>query len=232
MKRTLLFVLFAGIAFGKDPGPSQFPIIGIGLGQTLRLTAVAKDPGPVGAPATGCVATLGFVDLDGVQKQPGPINKPVSLAPGQSDFLDFPASLLLRRFSERAELRPVVSFTAAGGATDCAFFAEVFDQFSGFSQVYVNPGPVQLPGETGTFPLMGVAFGQVMRLTAVAKDPGPVSDPAGACVVRLGFVDRNGVQPGPVQSLTLDPGEGGFLDIAAAGIVTRFGQRALIRPVQ
>ena len=41
MKRILLFVLFAGSAFGSNPGPVGFPIISIGLGQTLRLTAVA-----------------------------------------------------------------------------------------------------------------------------------------------------------------------------------------------
>ncbi len=117
------------------------------------------------------------------------------------------------------------------------FAAELFDQLSGFSQVFSQPGPQQLPGDPATFSLMGVAFGEVLRLNAVAVNPGPTQSPTaatvapGPCVVTLGFVDAAGVQvgPGPIQ-ITLNPGEGGFLDLPAVQLVSRFGRRALVRP--
>jgi hypothetical protein len=74
---------------------------------------------------------------------------------------------------------------------------------------------------------MGVAFGEVLRLNAVAKDPRPVGSPTaaadlppGPCVLTLGFVDAAGVQanPGPLQ-ITLNPGEGGFVDLPAVLLV-------------
>ena len=231
-----LFALPAGDLFAVGPGPIQFPLIGIGAGQTLRLNAVASDPGPVNTPA-GCAATLSFANPAGaVMVNPGPIQ--INLAPGESAFLDFPVQLALARAGQRIELRPMVSFPAAGGGTDCVFAAEIFDQLSGFSQVFSQPESASLPGNPATFSLMGVAFGETLRLNAVAVNPGPINSPAaadvppGPCVVTLGFVDASGtqVQPGPVQ-ITLNPGEGRFLDLPAVQLVHRLGQRALVRPV-
>jgi hypothetical protein len=235
-------VIFAGSAYGANPGPVQFPILGIGLGQTLRLTAVGKPPNLNFSP-TGCIAELGFVDTseNPVAVNPGPVNKTVNLQPGQADYLDFPASQVLRTLGQRIELRPLPTVTpdpASGAGSDCDFFAEEFDAASGFSRVYRNPGPAGMPGDFGTFPLMGVALGQVLRLTAVTISPGPIGSPDGGtpgpCQVTLDFVDRSGApvgrDPGPI-SFTFDPGQGGFLDIAAAGLVSQIGQRALIRPV-
>jgi hypothetical protein len=219
-------VFSAGTSLAADPGPIQFAPIGIGLGQTLRLTAVAADPGPTSVPGAGCTAVLGFGSQD-----PGPIGKSVTLSPGQSDFLDFPASMAPTRFGQRVEVQP---FTTG----NCHFFAEIFDQLTGFSQVLADPGPVQMPGgNPAAFSLLGVAVGQVLRLNAVAVDPGPVQTPGGGlvppgpCLVTLGFVDRNGVRVGPaLQNMTLNPRHSGFLDFPASLMVNQFGKRAEVRP--
>ncbi|MGE5326899.1 MAG: hypothetical protein ACM3NO_07655, partial [Deltaproteobacteria bacterium] len=242
-KLAVLFsvlVFFSPIAFGRQPGPQGFPLLGIGLTQTLRLTAVARPPSPNFA-ATGCIAQLGFADIQG--NQVPAVQKIVNLLPGQSDFLDFPASSSLTTLGQRIELRPLAETTpdpATGMGADCAFFAEIFDPASGFSRVYRQPGPTGVPGDVLTFPLMGIALGQVLRLSAVTRDPGPQQSPTGEtitpgpCMVTLDFVDANGVRvgrdPGPSQ-LTLNPGQGGSLDLPAAGMVLLLSQRALVRPV-
>ena len=231
----LLFCFWPACAAGNLYGgiiANAFPIIGEGLGQTLRVIAVAPEGG------AGCDAMLRFVDVSGNQQPPNP-NKTVDLMPGQSDFLDFPANLVLTRLGQRLELRPTADVLAmlpsgAPANTDCMFFAEVFDQATGFSQVFAHPPNPNMPGSMPTFPLMGVALGQVLRFTAVAVGPGPQTTPvaAGACMVTMGFEDMSGVQKPPnPNTMTLSPGQGMFLDFSAAGMLTRVGQRAEVRPV-
>ncbi len=236
--------------FAINPGPIGFPMIGLGLGQTLRINAVAINPGPIQTPL-GCVADLSFADAGGnpVGVNPGPIQ--INLVPGQSTFLDLPASAVVARAGARAEVRPVVTFPPGDVATDCVFSAELFDAASGFSQVFqvfqkpppsgAPPDPTAQPGlMISDFALMGVAFGQVARLNAVAVNPGPIGSPIagaadvppGPCVVSLGFADRNGnpvgANPGPQQ---VEPGHAVFLDFPASLMVRMFGQRAEVRPV-
>ena len=229
--------VYAGNAYCGEAGPVQFPILGIGFTQVLRLTVVAHPPSPNFA-ATGCIAQLGFANLQG-NLLPA-VQKTVNLLPGQADFLDFPGSSVLTTLGQRIELRPISVITpdpATGMGTDCDFFAEIFDPASGFSRVYADPGPTQMPGNEGDFPLMGVAFGQVLRLTAVAADPEPQISPSaetitpGPCVVSLGFVDINGTPHPPNPNLTLNPGQGGYVDFVASSTVKQVGQRALVRPV-
>jgi hypothetical protein len=229
--------LIAGKAYCIDLGPVNFPILGIGVTQTLRLTVVAHPPSPNFA-ATGCIAQLGFADLQG-NLLPA-VQKTVNLLPGQADFLDFPGSSALTTLGQRIELRPIPVITpdpATGMGTDCDFFAEIFDPASGFSRVYADPGPNQMPGNEGDFPLMGVAFGQVLRFTAVTINPGPISSltgeivQPGPCAVTLGFVDASGTERPPSPNLTLNPGQGGYVDFVASSTVTQIGQRALVRPV-
>jgi hypothetical protein len=186
---------------------------------------------------------LDFVDSNGtpVGRDPGP--QQINLLPGQATFIDLPSQALVTRLGMHAEARPEVTFTpsADGGDTDCLFEAEIFDQGTGFTQVLVDPGPMQLPGASpATFSLLGLAFGQVLRLSAVERDPGPSQSPTGdpavppsPCVVTLGFVDRNGtpvgVNPGPI-SVDLLPGQATFIDLPAVQFVHRIGDRAEVRP--
>jgi hypothetical protein len=173
----------------------------------------------------------------------GPAAKSVTLTAGQSDYLDYPARLALTRLGQRIELQasPDIVGSPLGGGTDCMFFAEIFDQpTTGFSHVEKQPGPTGMPGQTLTFPLVGVAFGEVLRFNAVVKSPGPpgapgtAPPPTGACVVTFDFVDGNGnhviKDPGP-QGFTLNPGQGAFLDFAAASVVSQVGQRVLAQPM-
>jgi hypothetical protein len=233
----VLMAFSAANAYCGDTGPVQFPILGIGLTQTLRLTVVAHPPSP-NFSATGCIAQLGFSDLQGNSLPT--VQKTVNLLPGESDFLDFPGSSALTALGQRIELRPIPIITAdptTGGGADCIFSAEIYDPASGFSRVYADPGPNQMPGNEGDFPLMGVAFGQVLRFTAVTINPGPISSPTGEivqpgpCAVTLGFVDASGTERPPSPNLTLNPGQGGYVDFVASSTVTQIGQRALVRPV-
>jgi hypothetical protein len=226
----------AGNAYCGDTGPVQFPILGIGLTQTLRLTVVAHPPSP-NFDATGCIAQLGFSDLQG-NSLPA-VQKTVNLLPGQAGFLDFPGSSALTALGQRIELRPIPIITpdpTTGEGVDCIFSAEIYDPASGFSRVYTDPGPNNLPGNEGLFPLMGVAFGQVLRFTAVA-DAEPQISPSGGtitpgpCGVALGFVDINGTPHPPSPNLTMNPGQGGYVDFVASSTVTQLGQRVLLRPV-
>ena len=81
---------------------------------------------------------------------------------------------------------------------------------------------------------MGIAFGQVARLNAVAQLLNPNADPTlppGPCMVTLAFLGRNGTpvgsQPGPIQ---INPGQATFLDLPASLLVNTLGQRADVRP--
>lgn len=231
---SALVLVLPARSFAADPGPVQFPMLGIGIGQTLRLNAVATEGG------AGCEATISFVDQNGtpVGRDPGPTQ--LNLRPGQAGFVDLPSSLVISRLGERMELRPVIAFpemsptTGAAPPTDCTFGVELFDSNTGFTRVFRDPGPIGLPDGTVDYSLMGVAFSQVVRLDAVTVDPGPNQDPAvppNPCVVTLGFVDQNGtpvgIDPGPIQ---LDPGQATFLDLPASLMVNALGQRALVRP--
>jgi hypothetical protein len=233
----VMMAFFAGNAFCGDIGPIQFPILGIGRTQTLRLTVLAHPPSP-NFSATSCIAQLGFADLQG-DLLPA-VQKTVNLLPGQADFLDFPGSSALTALGQRMELRPIPIITpdpTTGGGADCIFSAEIYDPASGFSRVYTDSGPINLPGNEGLFPLMGVAFGQVLRFTAVAADAEPQISPSGGtitpgpCAVTLGFVDASGTERPPSPNLTLNPGQGGYVDFVASSTVTQIGQRALVRPV-
>src|SRR5262252_11012670 len=104
---TLVSLLIASSALAVQPGPINFPTLGIGPGQTLRLNAVAVQPGPSQSPAAGCVAILSFSDPAGnVMVQPGPTQ--INLSPGQAAFLDLPSGGL--RLGQRLEARPTVAF--------------------------------------------------------------------------------------------------------------------------
>lgn len=97
----------------------QFGMVGIGLGQVLRLNLVAWPPDP-------CFATIGFLDVNGQVLQPG--FKNVSLNPGQANFVEVTAGSLGIQLGQRIELQPVVTVTPGpNGSSACKASAEVFD---------------------------------------------------------------------------------------------------------
>ena len=116
----------------SPPNPTLAPQ-GLGVGQTMRVTATAFLPDP-------CMATISFTDANGAPVGP---NLSVNLAPGQSKALDLPGSLLPAvQNGEHVEVRPVVTLQSpagaafVSGASACAAVADVFEQASGRTSTY------------------------------------------------------------------------------------------------
>jgi hypothetical protein len=163
----------------------RFGMVGVALGETLRLNVVAYPPSP-------CIATLGFVNADGIRGNGVPVN----LQPGQSAFLDFIANTALTQLGQRIALRPAVTLTQDVGPNACHSTAEVFDNFTGFSLLALvpqpDPGLTLQPQPDPGFGMAGIALGQVLRLNVVAFPPVP-------CFAQLSFVNASGVpQPHPI----------------------------------
>lgn len=143
-------VLAPGSFVTHTPDP-MFPLQGVAWGQVLRLNLVAWPADPV-APAS-CIAQLSFVDKLG--NPVGPAPKVVNQSQGHADFLDVAGARLVSQFGQRAELRPVVTVfpstpivPGAAAPSACAATAEVYDQFTGRTWAWVDPGPLgfQDPG--------------------------------------------------------------------------------------
>jgi hypothetical protein len=105
--------------------------LGITVFQTARLNVVAYSPNP-------CIAMLGFADNDG-----NPIGKPMSvnLNPGQAAFLDLLGTAVVRKIGQRAEVQPVVNVNGDGVPNACIASTEVYDNFTGQTNVYYPPTP-------------------------------------------------------------------------------------------
>jgi len=86
------------------------------------------------------------------------------------------------------------------------------------------PAP-NCPSCNGVFGMVGVAFGQTLRL-GVAAPPGL------SCSALLGFVDQHGLPVGPpVKTVLLGSGQAAFLDLNANAVLAAFGSRLEVRPV-
>ncbi len=138
-----VFDAFTGLSLVASPVPEpdlpnvapQFGMVGIALGQVLRLNVVAFPPDP-------CSAAIGFRSSNGTP-QPVP-DKTVFLNPGEAAFVDLPAGTLGLQFGQRAELQPVVTLQPApNGSSSCRATAEVWDRFSGrtWTMVVAQPTP-------------------------------------------------------------------------------------------
>lgn len=130
---SVISILAFGLpAIAADP---TFGMVGMALGQTLRLNVVAYPGGP-------CKAQIGFANSNGA---PSTLpDKIVALNPGQADSLDVSAASLGLRFGQRVELRPIVAVIFDPNAPSaCAANAEVFDQFTGRTWAYYPSGAAQ-----------------------------------------------------------------------------------------
>ena len=114
--------------------PATFGMVGIALGEVLRLNVVAYPPNP-------CVAQIGFQDANG-QPVPEP-DETVSLGPGQSALVDLPAARLGLQPGQRAELQPVVTLMPGpnDGVSACGATAEVYARKNGRTQAVLEPQP-------------------------------------------------------------------------------------------
>jgi len=202
-------------------GNPQFSMVGLAAGEVLRLNVVAYPPNP-------CHATIGFLNANGQIPQPEP-GKTVSLAPGESAFVDLPASALGIRFGGRREFQPVATLQPQpepGAPNACGASVEVFDALTGLSLMAQPQPEPTLPNVAPQFGMAGIALGQVLRLNVVAFPPNP-------CSAAIGFLGANGQvpQPDPGKTVYLNPGEAAFVDLPAGTLGLPFGQRAELQPV-
>jgi hypothetical protein len=74
--------------------------------------------------------------------------------------------------------------------------------------------------------MVGLARGQTLRLNVVAYPLSPF-------VAQIGFLNRNGQvpQPDPTKTVNFAPGQAAVVDLTAASVGLRFGQRAKFQPV-
>jgi hypothetical protein len=199
----------------------QLGMVGLASGEILRLNVVAYPPSP-------CLATIGFRNANGQVPSPEP-DRTVSLAPGQSAFLDLPASALGIAFGARREFQPVVTLQPQpqpDAPNACGASVEVFDATTGLSLVAIPEPEPSLPNVAPEFDMVGIALGQAVRLNVVAYPPNP-------CSAAIGFRDANGQapQPNPSKTVYLNPGEAAFVDLPAGALGLSLGQRAELQPI-
>ena len=208
------------VQFGeKNPGPAGFGSMGIVLGQTARLNAVAFPPNP-------CTVQLEFTDSSGNVLAS---SQSLLLSPGQATSLDYgtknPGPI-------GTVILPVMNASnPTGGSTaGCLATAEVFDNFSGFSRVWKDPGPNGFgekdPGPAG-FGMLGVGLLQTVRLNV----EGISSDASVPCQAQLSFLDANGNTLSAGPSVTLNQGQTSYFELNGNTLVSAFGQRVQVRPL-
>jgi hypothetical protein len=202
------------------PVNPQFGMTGLAAGQTLRLNVVAFPPNP-------CVATIGFLNRDGVAPASNP-SKTVSLAPGQSDFVDLTADALGILAGGRREFQPVVSVAQSSDPSVpnmCGASVEVFTSATGATQVATSAPETAVANVAPQFGMVAIALGQTLRLNVVAWPPDP-------CVAVIGFLTATGA-PSPIQNkvVSLDPNHADFIDLHADMLGLQAGERAELQPV-
>lgn len=195
----------------------KLPVIGLRLGQTVRLNFVA---GPVPVPGPGpCEARLNIYDAANnlIASQ--------SVSPSGNVAFDYGfRSAIANRASGRKELRPevilmppVIPGTPAAGDCPGQATAEVYDDLTKSTSLIVSerdPGPANLPAVQ--FGPVGVGFLQTVRLNVVADPPSP-------CAATLSFTDTQGTPIGTPSRVTLTGGNATFIDLRGTAIPSDSG---------
>jgi hypothetical protein len=228
----VLFLLASGLCLtqfsgAQTPTPpmnkTNFGMIGITRGQTLRLNVVAYPPDP-------CSAQLGFQDGNG---NPVGASSTVALPPGESAFLDINGNTLASDVGQRVQLRPtvvptlVVSSTAVPETNQCVASAEVIESLLGITTVLVPGFAAHAP--VPQFGLVRLTEFETLRLNVVAVPPD-------ACVGQISFEQYSfgisgGIQVGNSMNVGLAPGHAASLDILGNQQVTGLEQRVQVRPI-
>jgi hypothetical protein len=122
------------------PGPNVMPIylgpVGFTFEQTARLNVVAHPPEP-------CFGSIGFIDPSGKAIIP-PVS--VSLMPGQATFLDLTGVAAGTALgSRRPEVIGVFAPSPTTAPGVCIPSVEIFDRVTGYTRVFVPPGPQNTP---------------------------------------------------------------------------------------
>lgn len=214
---VFLALTTANVALAQvQPGPTNFPMVGITGAQTLQLNLIAYPPVPCSP------AQLGFQNRNGVAV--GPSETTPALQPGQSISLAVNGSFLVAA-DQRVELLPTVTgMDGAATGASCVASVEVIDNANGVTTV-LGPGAFY-PPEPTSFPptplgMLGVTAVETVRLNVVAFPPTP-------CIGTIGFVDKNGTPIGASMAVQLGASQATHLDLPGGGAL---GPRAEVRPV-
>lgn len=212
---VIVGTLGASAAHAQTPPVNpQFGMVGLAAGQTIRLNIVAFPPNP-------CNAAIGFLNKNGNTPQPDP-SKTVSLAPGQSDFVDLTAGALGIQPGGRREFQPVAILSDATSA--CGVTVEVFNSATGADLVAAPQPEPNAPGVAPQFGMIGITAGETLRLNVVAYPPNP-------CVADIGFLNGAGLPAVQDTVVTLGPNQAGLLDLHAVTLGLQAGDRAELQPV-
>jgi hypothetical protein len=199
------------------------PSSGAAWNQIVRIIA-----GPVAVPPGLPVeANLGFVDVNGAAIGPA---ETVELTLGQTAILDLDVNTLVQSAGQRVLVRPVVTTgNPVGTAVELPapqvplqVVTEVFDKVTGFGTVLAPA--VDVPANP-VFAFQGLAGGQTMQLTVTAAGS------AAPCLATLSFADRDGNAVGTSMQAALQAGEATSLNLSAAVLNLKAGQRVELQPV-
>ena len=141
---------------GDPDRPIILGSVGVTARQPARLNGVGIGRAKVGFPLLPCTGTIGFTDTHGAAIGP---QKAVSLMPNEASFVDLPGVLAIAAGEvtlagnralggPRAELVAVFTpqpepGTATAPTTVCIPSVEVFELFSGYTQVLLPPGSTE-----------------------------------------------------------------------------------------
>jgi hypothetical protein len=218
---TCLVMIIPGVvarAQSLPPSFTDFPMMGVGQFQTLRVNVTNLEP-------YGCDAVISVYDSNGNQAGS---NVNVGSMGGGSGAGKVAMQDFHFTTKFRGEFRPVVTLTP-GTASVCYTTAEIYDNFTESSLVFLQgqqpPGPPQQPPGPPSFPgTVGVNLFQTVRLNVVAHPPQP-------CYGVLSFADVNGNPIGGTSTVSLNSGQAAYLDLPGNTVVTGFGQRAEVQPI-
>jgi len=196
---TLGIALIAGTfapAYGQNT--PNFPVAGVGPGQSLRLHAIA-----LGAGQGNCQAMLSFRNT--ANESVGP-SLQVDLPIGKSAFLDYPAG------DGRNEIRPVVEQLSA--PSSCFSAMELMDYTGTRAYLSSMMMPPVRPTDYPYPAFVDAGPGERVRVVVSRLE-------IGVCKIRVRLRDDQGRELVAEQPLEPDPGEALLTDSNSVGQKTR-----------
>ena len=249
---AVLAVISAGITSSRQTATAQengnannaeefiFGTVGITPTQAARLNVVntAID----GRTQT---RVLKFLDMAGnviVDSSGNPVTKTVTLAPGESAYLDLNGADIPSGGASRVQIRAV---DPSNGCSFCSQTPrsiiqtlELMDTASQETDILYAPAQFMPPGQNlaGPFGMVGITVGHTARISVTAPpDPFHPTDPFR---VLLGFAKADGQPvtgcadcPPAQMEVMLHPGESASFDLPASFALEGGQTRAQLRPL-
>ena len=184
-------------------------VVGVGQGQTVRLSAVLAPGRSAGA------VVLGFAGVDGQRVGP---SATVLLSPGQVASIDLDTAGLITAREPHMNVRPVISEVPGSLLPPVEATVEVFDSRTGSGSLLAGAA------QTSRFGPIGIVASQTIRLVALA-------DSSDTCHATLSFADQRGVPVGTSLRVNLDSGQAQFVELNGNTLGLSGGERAEIQPL-